>query len=350
MQHCADQPRTGQVRAGQIGVVEPHAGQVGAGEVREPQVEAGELVVLAAQVLPGEADADAADLQPAGDRQRVGSGGVGRGLVRVDLPGPALGVGPAGCPTEKVGHQRRHLAAREQTGHRLTVVQQPGGFERDQIFHHRRVDEPEPVLVAADQQAACADLVHHLCRVEPVAGQVGQGQPGRLLQPAEVHVPLGTAPQLLGERGHRPADLVDVQSGHGTQRRTPPVHLETQPAGDQILVQVRGADPTSGGPHCAQFVLVQFRDEGQHAGVAGKSEKILDVADQLEAAVGGAGIPAIEPAEELADLAVREVTELDQSAACDQVDLVAEGGAPLGVRGEMLGPAAQHDLGPPGHR
>ncbi len=234
------QRRPGQPRLGQVRAVEPGALQGGAGEHRRPQVGAAQVgavepgvgqvrppqvgiaQVLAGQVLAREVGTGQVrprpqpDTQPPRDQLRVrlrhrGRRRIGDGVLR-----PAGRRVPAGQVGEEVGHQLRHLLRREQIAGMATAAgrrrEHTGDLGRDQVLHHRLVDEGEPAVGVAAQRGAGTEQVGGLVRgaaawvahrPEHVAGDLGQ--PG--------HADEGRAvpPQRDGEFGDGGPPFVDRQ-------------------------------------------------------------------------------------------------------------------------------------------
>ncbi len=114
---------------------------------------------------------------------------------------------PAGQIGEEIHHQLRHLLSREQTTSLVGLTGEPAGdIGRDQVLHHRPVNEGEPAIGIPAQRRP---------RTEQMRG-LGRGQTTRVPHRPE----------------HPGGDL--VQPGHRDERLAVPPHRHRQ-LGDSIL-------------------------------------------------------------------------------------------------------------------
>ncbi len=360
------QPGPAQVRAGQVGPAQVGAVEAGAGEAGAPQqgarqvgpdqpgvrqigvgeVDAREVAV--GEVLAGQPGAPQVgvgrDPEPVADPDGVGAGRVVHSAPRcvedvTHPPGALLVVGEV---AEELDRELAEGACEEQGV--LSAGELACGFPRHQPFDDGAVDELEDAVVAADQQAARADRLGALGRGKRGLGEFAEGGGhgfGELVEPQGAAAAL---PQPPGQRGHRRPQLVDGQSGRGAGPSLAAQLLVVEPGGEHVLVQAGRAEGTAGSGDGPQLVLAQVGDEGEQPGIAAEHQQVGDVAQELVALVGRA-LVAVAAHQVGADLRRGEAFDGQDPALRQQSDALAERGEDLGVRLEVLGAAADHDLG-----
>ena len=258
---------------------------------------------------------------------------------------PLAGGGVPGEVAEEVGHQVRHLLLGENR-RPDAGLQLGGGGVGDQPFQHRAVDELEPAA-GPGQQGSRPDRVGGLLVREPQLCEPGKrllhGR-GQLVgvDGAAARVRRGPQPEGEGAAGlqpivcgqHRPAVVVRL-----------PVDLVGQPVLDDLPVELGRSDPVAAAPlRLVQLGVRQFRDERQHARVAGQPQQVLDLTEPDEPARRPRLVPGVQAGEEVADLAVGEVLQRDDPDGVPAAGGGQQGAAELVVVAEVLGAAGQHDL------
>ncbi len=206
------------------------------------------------------------------------------------------------------------------------------------------MDELEHPVVAADQQAARADRLGALGGGERGLGEFAEGVGHRLGELVEPQGAAAALPQPPGQRGDRGPQLVDGEPGRRAGPALAAPFLVVEPGGEHVLVQPGGAERPARSGDRAQLVLAQIGDEGEQPGVAAEHQQVGDVAQELVAAVGGA-LVAVAAYEVGADLGGGEALDGQDPALREQADALAKRGEDLGVRLEVLGAAADDDLG-----
>ena len=94
---------------------------------------------------------------------------------------------------------------------------------------------------------------------------------------------------------HRQRQLGDrlLPFGGGQRRRAAallhPLLFQIEPVLEQLAVQLGGRDLAVLSPGLLELILRQLGDEAEHPRGAGQALQVLDVADQVETALGGDG-------------------------------------------------------------
>ncbi len=346
----SQQPRAAQVsppqvRSGKVGFHQPGTAQHSSAQVRVLQITSRE--VQATQIDPGQ-HLVCSGAEPLGDGQSVLLRYLGGLRVGQHRRCPAAGHLVARQVTEEVTHERRHLPGEKGVG-QVTVPEALGCGIGHQPLHHGLVDERELPLVGAHQERAHPHRVGCLADGVPEFGEPGQGDRhlGGELRQRDCPLRAHPQPQGQGGAGRQPVGLLQ---GWPAALILLPGDLSAQPEVDQLPVELRRADLPTLAAHGAQPLLVQVRDERQHARVVRQAEQFLHVAEQRKPGLGLDLITAVVLGQELQDLLLGEVLQHGHSAGDEGGDLISQCGADLGGGPEVLGAAGEHDLGMPGDR
>jgi hypothetical protein len=181
-------------------------------------------------------------------------------------------------------------------------------------------------------------------RPPPAAGEPGQrlGDVGELVEPQGV---LAALPQPQRERGDRVPQLVEAESGGPAGAAADTLLLVAQPGGEDLLVEAGGAEGAAGARDRAQLVVVEVGDEAEQPGVAAQGEQVGDGVEESHPAVGGAVVAFVAVDQVGADLLRGELLDGQHPPVREQADALTEGGEHLTLRAEVLGAAADDDLG-----
>ncbi len=162
---------------------------------------------------------------------------------------------------------------------RLAMPEPVGDVVGDEPFDHRGVDEPEQPVVGADEQAARPDGVGDLLGGHVPLDQRGEGRRD-FADLLETQERLSRLPQSQREGPDRRPQIGEVERDGHPWDALGASHLETEPGGEDLLVQPGRGQGVPGLGHVGQPGGVEAGHEAQHARVAGQPGQVLNVFDQ----------------------------------------------------------------------